>query len=53
MSSGKEKKDFKKREGKETQSTQGATCLSTLEVVNFPEAYGPRGHPGLRFCLNM
>ena len=27
MSSGKEKKDFKKREGKESQSTQGVTCF--------------------------
>ena len=27
MSSGKEKKDFKKREGKEPQSTQGVTCF--------------------------
>ena len=27
MSSGNEKKDFKKREGKESQSTQGVTCF--------------------------
>ena len=27
MSSGKEKKDFKKKEGKESQSTQGVTCF--------------------------
>ena len=27
MSSGKEKKDFKRREGKESQSTQGVTCF--------------------------
>ena len=27
MSSEKEKKDFKKREGKESQSTQGVTCF--------------------------
>ena len=27
MSSGKEKKDFKKREEKESQSTQGGTCF--------------------------
>ena len=27
MSSGKEKKNFKKREGKESQSTQGVTCF--------------------------
>ena len=27
MSSGKEKKDFKKREGQESQSTQGVTCF--------------------------
>ena len=27
MSSGKEKKDFKKREGKESQSTQEVTCF--------------------------
>ena len=27
MSSGKEKEDFKRREGKESQSTQGVTCF--------------------------
>ena len=27
MSSGKEKKDFRRREGKESQSTQGVTCF--------------------------
>ena len=30
-SSGKEKKDFKKREGKESQSTQGVTCLNVMD----------------------
>ena len=31
MSSGKKKKDFKKREGTESQSTQGVTCLNVMD----------------------
>ena len=33
MNSGKEKKDFKKKDGKESQSTQEVTCLSVMGMV--------------------
>ena len=35
MSPGKEKKDFKKKEGKESQSTQGVTCFECNEHGHF------------------
>ena len=39
MSSGKEKKDFKKREGKESQSTQGVTCFECNGQGHFKKEY--------------
>ena len=33
MNSRKEKKDFKKKDGKESQSTQEVTCLSVMGMV--------------------
>ena len=33
MSSGKEKKDFKKKEGKESFSTQGVTCFNVMDMA--------------------
>ena len=33
MNFGKEKKDFKKREGKESQSTQGVTCFNVMDMA--------------------
>ena len=39
MSSGKEKKDFKKREGKESQSTQGVTCFKCNGQGHFKKEF--------------
>ena len=39
MSSGKEQKDFKRREGKESQSTQGVTCFECNGHGHFKKEY--------------
>ena len=39
MSSGKEKKDFKMREGKESQSIQGVTCFECNGHGHFKKEY--------------
>ena len=39
MSSGKEKKDFKKREGKKSQSTQGVTCFKCNGQGHFKKEF--------------